>query len=511
MSDSDSGPEAAELDRTAFFREAALRACSSLEAAKFLHDCFLYVHTVIPASEVFLIRLDPETGGQRGVAMASEVGGRRMDLALDVPSEAAQAADQPSVNFSRVARADAMPAAIPLIASGLLRPDDSLLPLRLTVGSSPVGAIIFAARGSDRYTRRDADLLSLLREPLAAALANSLRYSELVDSRAALAEENGFLRCELRRTLGGGVVGADFGLRPAMELLRRAAAHSSPVVLLGEPGTGKKLLAAALHDLSSRREGPFVVVDCAALLNDELSGGETGERGRCERAHGGSILISRVEALSPAAQARLLGLLRKSEGEAIGLDVRVVATSSRDLSAVVASGVFREDLYQQLSVCAIAIPPLRERQDDIPALVQHLLQKKARELGVSDLPAVDGDDMQRLVAYPWPGNVRELENTIERALIRGGKRLDFAALYVSASVDSSLGASRAEFPTLDEVVADHIRGALACARGKVGGSGGAAELLQVNPSTLRKRMRKLGIPFGRAAAFGLSDSEEAAE
>jgi transcriptional regulator with GAF, ATPase, and Fis domain len=221
-----------------------------------------------------------------------------------------------------------------------------------------------------------------------------------------------------------------------------------------------------------------------------------------------------VGELQPEAQVRLLRVLQGKEIERVGgteplkVDIRIIAATHRNLEGMIRDGNFREDLYFRLKVFPIPIPPLRERRGDIPSLVHYFLQKKSREMGLADIPAVAPDGLKHLMTYPWPGNVRELENAVERALILSkGEPLAFHDIGVSLKSGSPLdfGGAFVRDPklqhedslALNTVISGHIRRVLDMAGGKVGGNGGAAQILHINPSTLRKKMRKLDIPFGR--------------
>jgi len=306
-------------------------------------------------------------------------------------------------------------------------------------------------------------------------------------------------------------------------MVRQVAALSSPVLLLGETGTGKEVIAGAIHNLSQRKEGPFIKINCGAipenLMDSELFGHEKGaftgalsqKRGRFERGEGGTVFLDEVGELRPEAQVRLLRVLQDKEIERVGgtkpfkVDIRVIAATHRDLESMIEAGTFREDLYFRLKVFPIVIPPLRQRRGDIPSLVHYFVAKKTRNMGLTRIPSLAQGAIERLMAYSWPGNVRELENAVERAIILSkGAPLAFEDLQGRAGGEHPLeerpGILRGQDMTtvaLDELVARHIHHVLAMTGGKVGGKGGAAQLLQVNPSTLRKKMRKLGIPFGR--------------
>jgi transcriptional regulator with GAF, ATPase, and Fis domain len=291
----------------------------------------------------------------------------------------------------------------------------------------------------------------------------------------------------------------------------------SPVLLLGETGTGKDVIANSIHYSSARSTGPFVSVNCGAipdtLIDSELFGHEKGaftgalsqKRGRFERANKGTIFLDEIGELPLQAQVRLLKVLQNREIERVGgvktilLDIRIIAATNRNLEDMVKNHLFREDLWFRLNVFPIWIPPLRDRQMDIPALIQHFISLKARELKLPTIPTLSPGAIDPLMTYHWPGNVRELENVIERALILNpAGPLTFEYLNLGQPEKSlELRGQREETENLDELISRHIRRVLSKTKGKVNGSDGAAAFLGINPSTLRNRMKKLGIDYGR--------------
>jgi len=520
-----------EIDRNTFFREATLRICGSLDVATFLYESYLYLRNYLPADSMFLTHYRPGSGEHTALATTSATGSSLLNLAITVPPDIGRYVARPDRETPVIDRAEEHPTARPWIARGLLERDASLLVLRLIVDGNIVGGVTFASQQSGAFTRGHADLVSLLREPFAIALSNSVRYGELLELKELLHEDNRFLHSELRQIAGEEIIGADFGLRGVMDMVRQVAPLASPVILSGETGTGKEVIAGAIHNLSPRRDGPFITVNCGAipenLVDSELFGHEKGaftgalsdKRGRFERASGGTIFLDEVAELQPEVQVRLLRVLQEQEIERVGgtepikVDIRVIAATHRDLHAMVQGGKFREDLYFRLNVFPLTIPPLRERKGDIPSLLHHFIQKKSRTMGRRDIPGLDRDALERLTAYPWPGNVRELENMVERALIlHRGTTLSFNDFHIPLHPPGSDGQESPppghpdsrdmELLALDAVISAHIRKALRMTNGRVGGKEGAAALLQINPSTLRKKMRKLGIPFGRKAQKG---------
>jgi len=293
-----------------------------------------------------------------------------------------------------------------------------------------------------------------------------------------------------------------------MEQVDQVARTDAPVLILGETGSGKEVVARAIHQRSRRAEGPFLRINCGAiapdLVDSELFGHERGSftgavaarKGWFERADGGTLFLDEVGDLPPAAQVRLLRVLQDGSFMRVGgqhvltCDVRVVAATHRDLPNLVRTGSFREDLWYRISVFPIRLPPLRERQQDIPALVRHFSERAGVRLsGMAITPT--GADLDALVAYPWPGNVRELAAVIERGAILGdGRRLELASAIGGLGPQPIVAAQASTTTTRDEIVASLRR-----CHGRIEGPFGAARSLGVNPHTLRSRMRKLGISW----------------
>jgi formate hydrogenlyase transcriptional activator len=294
------------------------------------------------------------------------------------------------------------------------------------------------------------------------------------------------------------MVGGSPALARVREQIAQVAPTDSTVLVLGETGSGKELVARAIHAGSRRAGRALIKLNCAALprelVESELFGHEKGaftgaaqlRRGRFELADGGTLFLDEVGELPPEAQAKLLRVLQDGEFERLGgarslrTDVRLIAATNRDLSAEAAAGRFRADLYSRLNVFPIALPPLRERRDDIPELVRHLAAKAARKLGLPQAE-LGAAFVEQARAYDWPGNIRELENLIERSLIMGAAQLPGAGAAPPAS------------GTLEAVERAHIRRVLEQSLWRIEGERGAARILGLNPSTLRARLRKLGI------------------
>ena len=329
-------------------------------------------------------------------------------------------------------------------------------------------------------------------------------------------DDNRYLQRELYKLTGDIIIGANFGLKDVMDKALVASSFDSPVLLLGETGVGKDVIANAIHYSSERNNEPFIKVNCGAipesLIDSELFGHEKGsftgainqKRGCFERAMKGTLFLDEIGELPLSAQVRFLRVLQDKVIQRVGgikdikLDIRIIAATNRNLEIMVQKKKFREDLWFRLNVFPIHIPPLRERKIDIPALVQYLIEKKTGELKLAKIPEVLPGNVDLLLEYDWPGNVRELQNLIERELIlnpEGPLRFNnFSGSKTSNSIEKVPKESMT-YVKLDEVVAHHIQNVLDQTEGKIHGKGGAADLLGVNASTLRNRMNKLGINY----------------
>ncbi|MBN1675140.1 MAG: sigma-54-dependent Fis family transcriptional regulator [Kiritimatiellae bacterium] len=416
------------------------------------------------------------------------------------------------------------------LAPGVAGRDLLVCPLGAVSGEC--GVVLVLAAGSGRvFTASHRALAQACVEPLGVALGNDRRWREMrALQEAAEAERQSLLNRLGRRKLGDTIVGAEAGLQAVMERVRLVARSDVPVLIFGETGSGKELIARAIHHGSPRAAHAFIRVNCGAiapeLMDSELFGHERGaftgavqmRRGWFERADRGTLFLDEIGDLPAAAQVRLLRILqdgwfaRVGAEQALHVDVRVVAATHRDLAQMVALGRFREDLWYRLAVFPIILPPLRERQEDIPALARHFAERAATRFGLRCvLPTAE--DIGLLSAYAWPGNVREFATVIDRAAILGdGEQLEVAkALGFAAGAPgppkAPPAAPQAAVPAagivpLAEAIRACIEMALRASRGRVDGAHGCARLLGVNPNTLRAKMRKLGIDRRRFAGEG---------
>jgi transcriptional regulator with GAF, ATPase, and Fis domain len=392
----------------------------------------------------------------------------------------------------------------------------------LAGGEEGTGVLVMTGRPAALAAVEDEVVRQLL-DALGVALANDSRLHELQRLRQGLeADKQALLHRLGRSDIADAVIGAEVGLRTVMARVDQVAGADVPVLLLGDTGTGKEVVAREIHRRSPRAQGPVVRVNCGAiapgLVDSELFGHERGSftgavearAGWFERADGGTLFLDEVGELPQEAQVRLLRVLQDGTFERVGgtrprtVDVRVVAATHRDLHAMVRGGQFREDLWYRLSVFPIAIPPLRERLEDLPALVAHFAARAGQRLGGGPIVPTPSD-IDLLLAHDWPGNVRELGSVIERAAILGGGRaLDVAAALGTAHraaapppVSPSPAVAGAGIAPLDTAMARHIERALIATHGRIEGPFGAASLLGINPHTLRARMRKLGLDWRR--------------
>ncbi|GAB6906487.1 Sigma54 specific transcriptional regulator, Fis family [Desulfosarcina cetonica] len=511
------------IDKKGFFRDATLKICGSLDIEKALWQCLLYIRDFLPASQMSLYIYSQKTGVAEIIAHATEADYRALSIKFMMCEKGRQQVlEQRSIRIHNVPRAGDDPVSAPAMKclGGL---DLPILFMDLVIESEFLGTVAVHGATGIPFGSAHEKLLTMLNEPFAIALSNHLRYRKLQEFNDVLVDRNRYLKNELRMISGVDVIGANFGLKEVMDMARQVAPMDSPVLLMGETGVGKELIASTIHNLSPRREGPLIKVNCGAipegLMDSELFGHEKGaftgaisrKIGRFERANGGTLFLDEVGELSQEAQVRLLRVLQEKEIERVGgtetirTDIRIIAATHRDLEKMLGSGRFRHDLYYRLKVFPLIIPPLRNRVSDIPSLVQHFIQKKCIEMKMKIIPSLAENALEQLLSYHWPGNVRELENAVERALILcQGAPLTFKEIMVTKTssnpirhIPHEMQPNAKELLSLDQAMARHIQKALAVSNGKVEGRGGAAELLQINPRTLRHRMKKIGVPFGR--------------
>ncbi len=514
------------IDRNEFFRQATLSLFSSLDIDKALGRFLGYIQQFIPADGLVLGMYDPEHNVGRMLAGIYPDHVKKPSPTITIPPELWDYLKQHWEAEAETSFINDMNLEDPEIiaATNLIWPNAaSGIHMDLELEKHRLGVLMFFTGRKHQYSDVHVELISLLHDPMAAAVSNLLKHQEIVRLHQLLEDDNEFLSQQLMEMSGNTIIGADFGLSHVIEMVRQVAPMTSPVFLMGETGVGKEVIANAIHNASPRKGKPLIKVNCGAipesLIDSELFGHEKGaftgavsmKRGLFERAHTGTIFLDEIGELPLAAQVRLLRVLQEKEIERVGgtgpisVDVRIVSATHRNLEQMVRENTFREDLWFRLNVFPIHIPPLRQRPEDIPALVSYFMERKSKELKIQRIPALDPVKVLQLQNYHWPGNVRELENVLERMLITGTfPDMDmFNDPPVKFSRDDSPPEQQVDTVsklTLEQLDREYIERVLHSVEGKIEGVDGAAQWLGLHPSTLRARMKKLGIAFGRKKA-----------
>ena len=532
-------------------------ACRHIEIGESTANIAAMLARHIPAEQVLVRRIDSVRSGLETVAAGFAEPGHR----LEARTNCSPAELQSLLEWCRRGKVsqrcgeESMASGFALLASNQHDGDVMIGPLGNPAGHC--GVLVLLASHGRTFAPEHLELAQLLLEPISVAFDNDLRLREMAALReAAEADKRSLLTRLGRKTLGDTIVGVESGLHAVMDRVELVARSDAPVLIFGETGTGKELIARAIHNRSSRHNGPFDRVNCGAippeLIDSQLFGHERGaftgaveaRRGWFERADGGTLFLDEIGELPPAAQVRMLRILQDGWMERVGseksinVDVRIVAATHADLASMVAEGDFREDLWYRIAVFPIVLPPLRERREDIPRLAAHFAERAATRFGLAPV-APKPEDLAMLTSYSWPGNVRELAAVIDRAAILGdGKRLDVATalgvidnsahkpvaggritrpggnsghwnggsgagkrwgggLTATPTENPAEAASGGPIGSLDAAVRRHIESALAATAGRIEGRQGAAAMLKINPHTLRAKMRKLGIDWAR--------------
>jgi formate hydrogenlyase transcriptional activator len=459
-----------------------------------------------------------------GVALPDAEGKHLRFVAFDFPELAGKSPDDkriPVDGDSQIARVFRTAEPIsgsqdidPMIRAAGVR---SLCHIPLVSHNRTLGVLGLARLTPIPFSPKDLEFLRLVANQVAIAVENALAYDEIAELKDRLAQENVYLEDEIRSELNfEEIVGRSAALRKVLQDIETVAPTDSTVLIYGETGTGKELIARAIHDLSTRGKNAFVKLNCAAiptgLLESEMFGHEKGaftgavaqRIGRFELAHRGTVFLDEIGEIPLELQPKLLRVLQEREFERLGSsrtmtsDARLIAATNRDLTKMVEDREFRADLFYRLNVFPVEVPPLRERRDDIPLLVRHFVQQFARRMGKS-VDTIPSETMNVLVRYHWPGNIRELQNLVERAVILSTGptlRVPIDALHVPAAP----AAVQRKGETLEEAERGHILNALEAADWVISGPKGAATKLGLKRSTLQARMEKLGIRRARAAA-----------
>jgi formate hydrogenlyase transcriptional activator len=507
-----------ERDRLRLLLEVNNAVVSRLDLDEMFAAIAASLARAIPHDGCSLVLHDSSAGRYRCHVLKangqSSVQEGRMDECVASPSDAAVATKTPTVLTEHDLRemAPRSEVAVRLLEYGV----KAFLCAPLVSRDRVLGTLNVGRLREDAFTPEDAELLGQVAQQVAIGIENGLAYREIADLKERLNKERLYLEDEIRTTFNfGEIVGQSPALGHVLRQVEIVAPTDSTVLIQGETGTGKELIARAIHDLSGRQARTFVKLNCAAiptgLLESELFGHEKGaftgaisqKIGRFELAQGGTLFLDEVGDIPLELQSKFLRVLQEQEFERLGgtrtirVDIRLVAATNRDLSAMVASREFRSDLFYRLNVFPIQTPPLRDRAGDVPRLVQYFTQKFARRMK-KPITAVPVATMDALAAYHWPGNVRELENFIERAVIltRGSDLeapLGELRSRPAAPVAGNGHAASESLSTLEDAEREHILRALRESRWVVGGPSGAASRLGMKRTTLQSRMEKLGI------------------
>ncbi len=380
--------------------------------------------------------------------------------------------------------------------------------IALTTPRGMHGVLAFSSCTTDAYTEEDREFMQHIGRQVAIATENATAFEEINDLRRHIEDEKVYLEEEIRSEYRfDEIVGSGPALRGVLQQIETVAPTDSSILIQGETGTGKELVARAIHRLSSRANATFVKLNCAAipagLIESELLGhekgaftGAVGQRiGRFELAHRGTLFLDEIGELPLEMQPKLLRVLQDGQFERLGgthtihSDFRLVAATNRDLRTMVAEQQFRADLFYRVNVFPITLPALRERREDIPTLVRYFVQEFAIRMR-KNIEAIPAEVMETLVNYSWPGNIRELRNIIERSVIlTPGKRL----IIPKDDLHEARSTAHSTVLTMDDAERRHILDALDASNWVVGGPGGAAAMLGMKRSTLQSRMQKLGI------------------
>lgn len=498
-----------ERDRMQLLLEVNNAVVSHLEFRDLFRSIAASIRSVMKADVISLSLLEPETNqlklyaldfpGRKGFVeegMICELCGCPSTQAISIAKPVLLDRSDLEKSGSTVAQR--------LTAEGV----QSALCVPLLLRDRPLGALNLGSLREQAFSRDDVELLGQVANQIALAVANSMAYQEIETLKDKLAKEKLYLQEEIQTEYNfEQIVGESRALKQVLKQVQTVAATDSTVLILGETGSGKELIARALHNLSDRRDRTFVKLNCAAiptgLLESELFGHEKGaftgaiaaKIGRFELADRGTIFLDEVGEIPLELQVKLLRVLQEQEFERLGstrtirVNVRVVAATNRDLSQMVGEQKFRSDLYYRLRVFPITVPLLRERTDDIPLLVRYFAQKFAVRMK-KRIETIPVEAMRAMQAYPWPGNVRELENFVERAVILTQETDLFVPL---AELKEASKVSTGSPATLEEAEREHILKVLRDRNWVIGGASGAAAKLGMKRTTLQSKMQKLGI------------------
>ena len=518
------------MDDATFFRQATTQICGgTLDPHAVLERCFSFLKEFIPMESIAMAVYDREIQSLRNVAYVVHspyehlVPSGFWETPVHIPFESFKRLLSLGNDKCLIINDAASDVGGRKICELLGVNDISYILLKVNVGKDIPGHIVVGSRGRNLYSEDHARLLNLIRDPFSIAMTNAVQHQEVVRLKDLLSEDNRYLSSKLRQKSENEIIGKDHGLKVEVNTAMQVAKLNSPVMLLGETGVGKELFANVIHYHSQHANGPFIKINCGAipdnLIDSELFGHEKGaftgalatRRGHFERSHNGTLFLDEIGDLPPSAQVRLLRVLQQKELTRVGgtqpikINVRIITATHHNLEHMVEKNEFRKDLWFRINVVPISIPPLRQRKEDIPEIVEYFISRKSQEMNLRHRPRLSPIAIMHLQAYDWPGNVRELENCVERELIQNtighqNAVLDFnqfEKFILKPSVKRSQQKSDDIPLSYDEISRRHFKDVLIFTQGKIQGSDGAAAVLGMEPNTLRHHLKKLGIPYGK--------------
>jgi len=496
-------------------KEFSQEVITSKNAKNTLNQIYRFLKKIFPVDFLNLPIYDTRQGTLHYKAFVSDDGvmlaDEKIKLSSNGQNEILNNLDQ---KITLINNTNRNPITIDIVKHMTIKEAASTLFILTPLDETRYGVLGLSAWGESRYHADHIKIMESIFAPVAGIISQILILLELSSQKERLAIENK----EFKKKMGYRIIGSDSGLLETMSQVEKVVALDIPVLLTGETGVGKEVIANAIHNHSSRVDGPLVSFNCGAipenLIESELFGYEKGaftgaeslRRGYFEQADGGTVFMDEIGELSLSAQVKLLRFLQHMElrriggNRAISVDTRIIAATNRDIQTMVKEKKFRTDLWYRLNVFPIHIPPLRQRVNDIPLLAEYFARRQSTEMNLPYSYAFAPEAISQLQDYDWPGNIRELKNVIERALITSqGELLTFPFLSAEKTIPVAAkpGADLDKFITLNEMICQHIRNSLILSQGRVEGNQGAAELLGLHPSTLRAKMRKFGIRINR--------------
>jgi transcriptional regulator with GAF, ATPase, and Fis domain len=506
------------MDNNLFYRQAVEALTGSLNIEQGLKNCIQFLSNVIPSDILSVHLWDENLCSLRLLATADKYAGHLCNIIIPVAEHQRHITRWEHGLGVKIIN-DFVDDPISVLveehmASIYGDQHYSHLVSRVKIGDQRICDLVLLAKGMNRFTPQHAELFSTLDSPFGIAVSNSLKHLSIKDTHAKLLDEHEKLKTKFDQINHYNIIGSHSGLKRTLQQVEEVSNTDAPVLILGETGVGKDVIANIIQSHSSRKNAPYIRVNCGAipdtLIDSELFGHEKGaftganeqKIGRFERADKGTIFLDEVGELSKAAQVRLLRVLQNGEIERVGgkktlkLDIRVIAATNRALEALVERNEFRADLYYRLCLFPIHVPPLRERLEDIPLFTNYFIQQCRKKFNLPASEIAIGE-MEKLQHHSWPGNIRELINVIERSVISAhGKPITFNLNFNRAEpspIRTVAASPQTALLTLEEMNREHIKKALLLTKGKIQGRDGAAQLLDINPHTLRSRIKKLGI------------------